>query len=189
MRNSFHILIIFIISFSAQSQLLASESNWQLLVNKDELTGKTSDPFLLYKAKILGTPKGEIQYEISCDVSKASGALNEKISIFNAPTLETSRGKFGYTASSRIARLDGSVDTTEYLQSQSYSNVFYTYTLAYPFGISPKFKSDYSDLYKKREFILVGGNKIIVEFGKKYHDYVKSCFNGKECAGRSVCGS
>jgi hypothetical protein len=177
--NKYHkiLLLNLLIYACVQSTVSASETEWNLYTSKDELTGKTSNPYLIYKAQIPGNSKGIIEIKIACfDESTKYEVLNSKLSIYNAPILEVTRdSNWNNFYESRILNADGSVITQRFNQDKKYQNVFHgQYLLS-------EIKSNYSNLPKKQEFIFDGGNnKILVEFGMKYSNYVKSCLREKE---------
>lgn len=168
--NNYHknILLNLLIYACLQSTVSASESDWNLYTSKDELTGKTSKPYLIYKSQIPGNSKGIIQIKINCfNMEAITDSLMSELLINNAPILEVTQRYDGNYNSSRILTADGSVITRFLLQDKKYRNVFYG---------ELSLSDIKSNLPKKQEFIFDGGiNKMQVEFGQKYSNYVKSC--------------
>ena len=114
--NKYHkiLLLNLLIYACLLSTVSASESDWNLYTSKDELTGKTSKPYLIYKAQIPGNSKGIIEIEFVC---LNVYSLTSKLSIYNAPILEVTRdSNWNNFNASRILKADGSVITDIFFQ-------------------------------------------------------------------------
>jgi len=192
----------------SQTTVSASESDWDLVTQTDDLTKKTSDPFMLYEVAIPGTSNGKLELQVIC--SSAGNDLlgmsfpevhNNKntnlkpddksreiiyaITVFDSPLILVDSKGISFA---RQLNIDGkTIENIIYIKNPSFNNVHY----ANKFSISTD--SDYSNLPRRQEIVFAGGKKVIIDFGQQYLNYVKACFVGRNCQRvgdrYSVCGS
>jgi hypothetical protein len=182
-----------------QTTVSASESNWDEYTRKDELTGKNSEPFLMYKVGIPGTTKGKLELQVVCSNSMVTGfshphhvtnntnlksddktrLINHVITFFDSPLLQTN----GYPSSvfRQLNMDEKTVYDVVYQKSNNYTNVYFL-TI---FSINTM--TDYSNLPRRQEVVFVDGKKIIIDFGQRYFYYVKSCFTSRSCRLNNDC--
>jgi hypothetical protein len=150
------------------------KSNWNTVTTKDELTGKISAPFLIYKKKIQGSVLGDFQMKIRC-------GYGDEITIFDyASNLMKDLSNLdpykAIASSSRTLSKNGQVETEFWIRSEQYNNVFYRGYVLVLMGIplEKKFKNGSTEILKE-EFIFQNGQKIIVEYDEVFSNYVQRC--------------
>lgn len=180
MKRLSHISIIaFIFLALGQSTVSATESEWNRYTTTDKLTGKKNEPFLEYRSKIPDTPKGELTLKVECIDATPPFIKNDPtakvtytISTFDAPVLKTNVQVENVRLSNFRELLDdNSVSSRQYISSE-WNNVFTT-------ELNFLLKNYDKTLFpKKQEIVLANGQIMIVEFGKKFSDYILLCSVG-----------
>ncbi len=178
------------ILIAGENTVSASESDWDTYTTTDKLTGKKNYPFLSYRIKISNTSEGIFNLRVSCESeSPFTGGymgdhlrvVRHSLTIHNAPLLKLQFVGLGTNGLIRQLSQDDKVIEKVYSPTQ-YKNYYQNDV------VSVQVYPNYSNFPKKQEFNFEDGNSIIVEFGRKYLNYVTSCFAGRECANKSICG-
>jgi hypothetical protein len=159
------------------------KSNWNTVTTKDELTGKISAPYLIYKKKIQGSATGEIQLKVEC-------GFGDKVTIYDYTSNLMSKdyndgntyiynSKYGeaIASNSRTLRKNGEVTAENWIRSKQYRNVFIRGDFAVFAGMSligENYTVGSADLAKE-EFTFQNGQKIIVEYDEVFSNYVRRC--------------